>query len=330
MMRQIIIIMIISFLKPIFSQAQDRLVMKNESILAEATADSLISKDEKKKAALIYITLIDKRTFSSFKTLLKACEFLLEIGEDKSAYRAMQILVNDLKYSNDEYVFSKKVFQTKALNKKWKEAFDKIKENKSIYFDDELFVQLNEVYKQDQKIRQQRYKYAQSKNQSAEDLKNINDRISVNDSLNLKIIENILNTQGWPSHAKVWEAGSAIFLVLQHAPLEKQMRYQSTLKSAAENGEISMQAYSMFEDRLNLRIGKTQKYGTQLIEDTVNKKVYLLPVSDIDSLDMFRAKVGLNPISDYVKNFGIKWSKDDYLKNLETVKELLIKRSKEE
>jgi hypothetical protein len=44
-----------------------------------------------------------------------------------------------------------------------------------------------------------------------------------------------------------------------------------------------------------------------------------LPLADPDNVDKRRAEVGLTPLAEYVKHWGIKWDVDDYKKQLPAI-----------
>ena len=62
--------------------------------------------------------------------------------------------------------------------------------------------------------------------------------------------------------------------------------------------------------------GQKQIYGTQII--TKNGVSYLVPLQDIDKVDSLRKEIGLEPLSEYMKDCGLKngWSKEFYKNNV--------------
>lgn len=57
-----------------------------------------------------------------------------------------------------------------------------------------------------------------------------------------------------------------------------------------------------------LRRGLKQIYGTRVFWDDAGKKWVLSPIEDQKDVDKKRAQVGLPPIKDYLKYFGIDYS----------------------
>ena len=55
----------------------------------------------------------------------------------------------------------------------------------------------------------------------------------------------------------------AVWLVFQHNPLEQQKEFLPQLEEAVRNGDIAPMYLAMLKDRINVREGRPQKYGTQ-------------------------------------------------------------------
>lgn len=112
------------------------------------------------------------------------------------------------------------------------------------------------------------------------------------DSLNLIAVENILAAQGYPSVSSVGQdASSAVWLVIQHADLDTQERFLPQLEEAAARGDILPGYIAALKDRIDVREGRPQKYGTQYDADGK-----LCPLLDAQMVDQWRAEVGLPPL----------------------------------
>jgi len=120
------------------------------------------------------------------------------------------------------------------------------------------------------------------------------------DGPNAKRIEEIFEKHGFPSTEMVGEDGvGAAFLLLQHAPLELQETYYEDVKAAYKSGEIEGQSYALLTDRIRVRNGEMQVYGTQT--DVQNGEVIVAPIADSVNVDARRDSVGLMPLSEYLK-----------------------------
>jgi hypothetical protein len=126
------------------------------------------------------------------------------------------------------------------------------------------------------------------------------------DKRNMKRLEEIIKQHGWPGKSLVGEeASGAAFLILQHAEPAMLEKYFPLLKEAAAKGEASPVEAAMMEDRVLMYQGKKQIYGTQL--HTVEGKYELYPVEDEENVDARRAAVGLPPLAEYLKHFGLEY-----------------------
>ncbi len=126
-------------------------------------------------------------------------------------------------------------------------------------------------------------------------------RIGEQDRVNQKRVTEMIDKYGWPKRSQVGPlAATAVFLVIQHAELDVQLSYVERMREAAMAGEASKQNLALLEDRLLIRQGKPQRYGSQV--DTQNG-VGLKPTEDEANLDARRATMGLGPICEYLGYF---------------------------
>ena len=56
-----------------------------------------------------------------------------------------------------------------------------------------------------------------------------------------------------------------------------------------------------------MREGKKQIYGTQLTWNEKTGRYELYPIEDEEHVDLLRASVGLQPIAEYLKDFGLRY-----------------------
>lgn len=128
------------------------------------------------------------------------------------------------------------------------------------------------------------------------------------DSANLRRLEEIVARHGWPGASLVGQDGSvAAFLVLQHADQAAQERYLPLVREAARAGELLPGMAAMLEDRVRMRRGEKQLYGTQLRAEAGGGAPVLWPVEDEANVDARRAAVGLPPLAQYLRGFGIEY-----------------------
>lgn len=133
-------------------------------------------------------------------------------------------------------------------------------------------------------------------------------KIRFQDSINLIKVKKIINNHDWPGPDKVGERGArTIFLVIQHADSLTQATYLPLLRKAVRKGKVQPQNLALLEDRILTKQGKKQIYGSQLTQYGSDEKYVFLPIEDEANVNKRRATVGLEPIEDYAKRFGIKY-----------------------
>ena len=163
---------------------------------------------------------------------------------------------------------------------------------------------LDTIYTEDQQYRMQidsvEKKYGWNSKEMQAHWKKINDK----DSANLIKIKQLLDNYGWLGTDVVGvEGNSTIFLVVQHADLKTQEKYLPMMRTAVKNGKAKGSDLALLEDRVALREGKRQIYGSQIGRDPETQKYYVQPLEDPDNVDKRRAEVGLQPLSEYVNHW---------------------------
>ena len=125
---------------------------------------------------------------------------------------------------------------------------------------------------------------------------------------NLKNLENIIETKGWPKISDVGDnAAGGAFLIIQHSNYEKQKKYLPTIKSLCEEKEASWESYALMYDRIQMNENKPQRYGSQITFNNETKKFELYQLEDESKVDEWRKEMGLSPLSEYVAIWGLKF-----------------------
>jgi hypothetical protein len=138
------------------------------------------------------------------------------------------------------------------------------------------------------------------------------------DSINVIKVTAIIDKYGWLGPDAVGDDGNTtIFAVIQHANLNTQEKYLPLMRAAVKNGKAKAGNLAFLEDRIALREGKKQIYGTQIFQNIKTNECIVLPLDDPYTVDTKRAEVGLPPLSVYLENnFNTKWDVAQYLKDL--------------
>lgn len=208
-------------------------------------------------------------------------------------------------------------------DKRWKPLLEVIKQNKDkaeANLNKPLVVQLDSIHIEDQKYRQQIDTIEKKYGWESKEMKSLWKVIGEKDSINLIKVKNILDKYGWLGTEVIGERGTqTLFLVIQHADQATREKYLPMMREAVKNGKASGSNLALLEDRVALEQGKKQIYGSQIGRDKETGKPYILPLEDPDNVDKRRAEVGLQPLSEYVSHWQIKWNVEQYKKDLRSI-----------
>ncbi|MGV7210089.1 DUF6624 domain-containing protein [Oxalobacteraceae bacterium A2-2] len=132
----------------------------------------------------------------------------------------------------------------------------------------------------------------------------VRQRVLQVDADNVAWLFKLVNAQGLPTVAQVGEAGvEQAWLLAQHA--DRQPRFQAALLPAMEAshaaGELSGMSLSRFVDRVLVKQGKPQRYGTQFTPEAWATDHFGLPdEQSVREVDQHRRELGIMPLADYV------------------------------
>lgn len=127
-------------------------------------------------------------------------------------------------------------------------------------------------------------------------------RMQAIDAANTERMRAIVRQYGWPGPELVGQDGTeAAFLLVQHAELAFQKEMLPLVEQAYKSGKLSGQSFALLLDRVLVREGKPQVYGTQAkgVKEWNGKEPVLEPIEDEANVDKRRAAVGLFPLSEY-------------------------------
>jgi hypothetical protein len=122
-------------------------------------------------------------------------------------------------------------------------------------------------------------------------------------------LDTIIAEHGWPGWRLVGKSASgAAFLIVQHADSSRQHRYLPLLKAAVAKGDADPMDAATLEDRVRVREGGKQIYGTQVhFGPETGGRWELYPIEDEEHVDDRRKAVGMPPIAEYLKDFGMTY-----------------------
>ena len=127
------------------------------------------------------------------------------------------------------------------------------------------------------------------------------------DSCNLSAVESLIAKYGWPGKSFVGVKGNhTVWLVIQHSDLATQEKYLPLMKESVEKNESRPVDLAYLEDRVKMRKGEKQLYGTQVsFNKTGVQEIW--PIEDEKNVNTRRAKLGLGSMEEYAKHFGIEY-----------------------
>jgi hypothetical protein len=132
--------------------------------------------------------------------------------------------------------------------------------------------------------------------------------VSEQDSLNEFEVIEIIEGRGWVGTNLVGgKANMTLWLVIQHAPIEAQEKYLPLLEKSVKAGDSQGNHLALLEDRIQMRNGKPQIYGSQITRDQESGKQIVYEIKDPEYVNQRRKSVGLGSIESYVKRWGIDW-----------------------
>ncbi|MEF2278812.1 DUF6624 domain-containing protein [Deinococcus sp. YIM 134068] len=117
------------------------------------------------------------------------------------------------------------------------------------------------------------------------------------DSASTVFLREVVAAHGWPTRSLVGEQGAtAAWLLARHSPDLSGQREVLALLCALPPGEVSPAHTTFLHDRICIREGRGQRYGTQVQPDGTP---FPLEPGDVDER---RAAVGLEPLSLYLRH----------------------------
>lgn len=171
-----------------------------------------------------------------------------------------------------------------------------------------LILELNAIYQSDQDIRHKFEEIEKKYKQESKEFQAFGREWFKIDSVNtLKVIA-ILDKYGWLGADEIGSQGNTtLWLVIQHSDIKIQEKYLPMMRKALKDGKANPADLALLEDRILIRHGKKQIYGSQLEMDTITGKYKLAPIDDEPNVNKRRAEVGLEPLEEYAKNWAIKY-----------------------
>jgi len=126
-------------------------------------------------------------------------------------------------------------------------------------------------------------------------------RDSVRTTIKIRV-EEMFDKYGFLGYNKVGKEGSYKFwLLVQHSDKypEFQKRVLKAMNKEARKGNAGLGEYAYLYDRIKVKAGEKQKFGTQLDFDKTGKPFPKIGLIDSANVDKLRKAYGLEPLQDY-------------------------------
>lgn len=278
-------------------------------------AHDLYTNKHFRESALTY-----NSAFRDFPQLVKgwdrynsACSWSLANNADSAFFELEIWAENEGRHSFHvlpyEHLIGDSDFNNIHSDKRWQPLVKKCKEKYQSQLNLPLKATLDTILVDDQKYRNLLDTTIKTYGIKSSEFRALAAKTNQTDSINIIKVTRILDKYGWPDYATVGnKAIMALFLVIQHANLTTQEKYLPMLKDAVKEQNLAPADLAILEDRIAIRKGQKQIYGSQLHYDSETKKNILYPIEDEANVNERRKSVGLEPLENYLKYYSIHYT----------------------
>lgn len=257
-----------------------------------------------------------------------ACSWALA-GVPDSAFFQFLRLAEKMNYTNLAHITTDTDLDGLHADARWEPLIALVRANKEkadANLDRPLAALLDSIMTEDQQYRQRIDNVERQHGRDSQEMKALWRTINEKDSSNVIAVTKVLDERGWLGADIVGQNGNeALFLVIQHADIAVQEKYLPMMRDAVAKGNARGSSLALLEDRVALRQGHRQIYGSQVGRDNLGE-FYLSPLEDPDHVDERRAAVGLGPLAEYLMNWNMTWDVEAYKQQLPALEEKLLLR----
>ena len=277
-----------------------------------SVADSMQRAQDFKQAAALY-----NAAFAAFKgkglvndRYKAACAYARAGNIDSSYYNLFRI-ADKGGWTEYDFLLSDADLFTLHSDQRWNVLVNKVRKNKAeeeSHLNKPLTEELARIFDDDQKYRMLIDSAEKVSGKNSPQLDSLKKIIQVQDAKNLSRVTELIDGLGWLGADDVGRKGNqALFLVIDHSNPETRKKYLPIMKEASERGKAVPGEVAMLEDQVLLDDGKSQRYGSQVKYNNESKTYELYPVEDEAGVDERRADMGLAPLGDYLRQYGIQY-----------------------
>jgi len=240
-------------------------------------------------------------------------------GDQESAFSWLNLSIEN-GWANIEHMKKDSDLISLHGQQKWHELLASLQKKIDFLernYDKALQKELLAILEEDQKYRGQLNLLHKEFGRNSKEVQDFWQVINQKDAENLQKVKQIIKQYGWVGADKVGaKASEALFLVVQHADLATQQTYLPVMRVAVQEKKAQPDSLALLEDRVAMRSGKKQIYGSQINVDKAGV-ARIFPIEDPENVDQRRASMGLSPLADYVKYWNIVWDIEAHKKSSE-------------
>ena len=240
-----------------------------------------------------------------------ACSWALAGNIEKAFFYLKKAIIVD-KWSNLSHILSDADLYNLHSDKRWQPLIDTVTMNKAkleAKLNKPLVALLDTVYNEDQGDRRVIDTLRKQFGWQSKQMDSLWRKINYQDSISLIRVRKILDTYGWLGADVLGQQGNTtLFLVIQHSDSLTQVTYLPMLRKAVASGDAQPQQLALLEDRVLTKQGKKQIYGSQLRTNEKTGKYEFFPIEDEPNVNKRRASIGLGPLEQYAKYFGVDYT----------------------
>jgi len=261
----------------------------------------------------------EKNAGSPYHHYIAACAWA-RISEPNAAFKELRTLISNFSYQDVKHLQSEPLFAALHDDPRWDELLKMIAQSVAMAeakLEKDLIEKLHSIEDADQLYRAEVETIRDSLGATTDEYSAALRKMQEADSLNLITVREILDTRGWLGPEVIGQSGStALFLVIQHADLATQEFYLPMLREAVELGDAHPVHLAYLEDRVRLRKGERQVYGSQIWTLPDDDTYVVAPLEDPMQVDERRVTLRLPTMASYARRFGIEWDAARYLEEL--------------
>ncbi|SIQ58205.1 DUF6624 domain-containing protein [Pontibacter lucknowensis] len=282
---------------------------------AQSAAEANAKYDAKdyKGSGQVYDQVLKNGKGSTADHYNAACSWALAGDKDKAFAHLGKAI--DKGYLNISHLKQDSDLNSLHSDKRWEKLVQQLQANvdkAEANYNKPLKAQLEQIYEDDQKYRRMIGKVQQEHGPQSEQFQELIRKMWAADKENLEQIIAIIEEHGWPKKSMVGGAASqAAWAVIQHIGQDQKElmeKYLPMMREAAEKGELQKSSLALTEDRVRMYNNQPQLYGSQLKNNPETNKPEFYPIEDEANVDKRRATIGMEPLSEYAKRFGLEYT----------------------